>query len=473
VETIIGSIGGETDIMNSWIKIDDSSLAEFKNAPVDLDKKGKIIGNQNNILKLILNPVYAEAKGIISGKFFYDTCSHSIKFLGTVKGEDESLSQKLRLWNDSLTNILGMELHLQYGIAYVRKRIEECISYIAYKRNVNLPALYIKSLKYDGGSYIEKLLPKYLGAEDNELNKWIMKHFMVGLVKRVLNPGCKFDEIMVLTGDQGIGKTSFIEKLAINPSWYCSLNSIKGKDAVSNLTGKIVVELEEFVALRNAKSADEAKLFISSRISTVRLPFERTSRDIPRTCILIATTNDATFLGDFSGERRYLPVKVNQENIQIPAMYDPQKFPQIKSLSKEDHALIVERDFKGAMAEAYQAYLNDEFQEVLPSHLFRDLALVIQEHKLDNRHVQNFLEFLHWKESSSDTPDILCSAEFTNRYPDANEKVFSELMANEMRGVWKLTPSTTSVKRIIDGRVRVTKKFYERIRKEEQDSPDY
>ena len=100
---------------------------------------------------------------------------------------------------------------------------------------------------------------------------------------------------MVLTGIQGVGKTSFIEKLALFPEWYCSLNNIKGKDAVSNLVGKIVVELEEFVALRNAKSADEAKMFISTRTSTVRLPYERFSADVKRTCVLIATTNDATF----------------------------------------------------------------------------------------------------------------------------------------------------------------------------------
>ena len=75
---------------------------------------------------------------------------------------------------------------------------------------------------------------------------------------------------MVLRGEQGVGKTSFIEKLVLLPDWYCSLNNIKGKDAVSNIVGEIVVELEEFVALRNAKTADEAKLFISTRTSTVR-----------------------------------------------------------------------------------------------------------------------------------------------------------------------------------------------------------
>ena len=213
--------------------------------------------------------------------------------------------------------------------------MDDAITFIAHKRAINLPAMYMKSLAYDGASYISKLLPKYLGAEDTKLNAWIMEHMLVGMVKRVFNPGCKFDELMVLTGIQGVGKTSFIEKLALFPGWYCSLNNIKGKDAVSNLVGKVVVELEEFVALRNAKSADEAKLFISARTSTVRLPYERFSADVKRTCILIATTNDATFLGDFSGERRYLPVKVNSENIELPIMYDVEKFPILETITKE------------------------------------------------------------------------------------------------------------------------------------------
>lgn len=80
-----------------------------------------------------------------------------------------------------------------------------------------------------------------------------MEHVLVGMVKRTFTPGSKFDELMVLTGSQGVGKTSFIEKLALMPEWYCSLNNIKGKDAVSNLVGKIVVELEEFVALETLK----------------------------------------------------------------------------------------------------------------------------------------------------------------------------------------------------------------------------
>jgi len=57
---------------------------------------------------------------------------------------------------------------------------------------------------------------------------------------------------------------------------------------------------------------------------------------------------------------------------------------------------------------------------------------------------------------------LLCSAEFTSKYPETNEKVFSELMANEMAREWILEPSIKSKKVKIDGVVRVSKKFYKR-----------
>lgn len=69
---------------------------------------------------------------------------------------------------------------------------------------------------------------------------------------------------------------------------------------------------------------------------------------------------------------------------------------------------------------------------------------------------------MEWKSTKSDTHDLLCSAEFTSRYPETNEKVFSELMANEMAGEWILEPSVKSKKVRIDGVVRVSKKFYKR-----------
>lgn len=465
MEQIIGIITitkiEEVEDLNDWLVLDNSSFLEYENRDLETTDKGQVKSTTTNLITVIVNRDFCEKSGLLEGNIFFDICSMTIRFLGTIKGE-KCDDCHIRKWNDNMTNLLGVEIEREFGIKYMKAKMEDAITYIAHKRSVNLPAMYMKSLSYDGKDYISKLLPKYLGADDTALNRWIMEHVLVGMVKRVFIPGSKFDELMVLTGSQGVGKTSFIEKMALMPEWYCSLNNIKGKDAISNLVGKIVVELEEFVALRNAKTADEAKLFISARTSTVRLPYERFSRDIKRTCILIATTNDATFLGDFSGERRYLPVQVNQENIEVPVVYDIEKFPQIAHMTKEEHKRIVDEDFSGAVAQAVYLYENDLHDFTVPNSLKEELNFVIQTHKNENRHIQNFLDFMEWKDTMSDNPDVLCSAEFTSKYAETNEKVFSELMANEMRDIWELKPSVKSKKYKIDGQVRVSKKFYYR-----------
>ncbi|MHA3225456.1 VapE domain-containing protein [Globicatella sulfidifaciens] len=72
-----------------------------------------------------------------------------------------------------------------------------------------------------------------------------------------------------------------------------------------------VIEIEEFVALRNAKSANEAKPFLSKLSDRIRIPYEKYATDVPRTCIFIETLDERTFLNDHTGERRYLPVECN------------------------------------------------------------------------------------------------------------------------------------------------------------------
>lgn len=449
--------------MNNWLKFDDLGLAHYVDRELEFTDKGQVKSTTTNIITVLVNPAFCQAKNIFKGTIFFDTCSLTIQCLGGLRDEDKNIKK----WNDQMTNILGVEIERVFGIKYTKSKMEDAITFVAHKRAVNLPEIYMKSLEFLGKGYIAKLLPKYLGADNSKLNEWIMKHVLVGMVKRVFNPGCKFDELMVLTGVQGVGKTSFIERLALLPEWYCSLNNIKGKDAVSNLVGKVVVELEEFVALRNAKSADEAKLFISARTSTVRLPYERFSSDVKRSCILIATTNDATFLGDFSGERRYLPVQVNMENVQIPIMYDSEKFLILESMTREEHRKMLKEDFEGAIAEAVYIYEHGLHDFYLPKELRSDLDYVIQTHKSDNRHIQNFLDFMEWKEAKSDSPNTLCSAEFISKYPETNEKVFSELMANEMKNEWILEPSVKSKKMKIDGVTRVSRKFYKRVVKDE------
>lgn len=190
--------------MNNWLTFDDVELNDYLKRELEITDKGQVKSTATNLITVLVNPSFCKEQSIISGNIFFDSCSRTIRFYGKLKGENNS-ELELRKWNDHMTNVLGVEIEREFGIKYAKNRMEDAITFVAHKRTVNLLAMYMKSLNYDGKEYIKKLLPKYLGADDTALNSWIMKHVLVGMVKRVFNPGCKFDELMVLTGVQGVG----------------------------------------------------------------------------------------------------------------------------------------------------------------------------------------------------------------------------------------------------------------------------
>ena|GEM_PF-122045 len=195
--------------MNNWLKFDDVELSDYVDRELEITDKGQVKSTTTNLITVLVNPCFCKEQDILSGYIFFDTCSRTIRFYGKLKGE-KSTDLEIRKWNDHMTNILGVEIEREFGIKYSKNRMEDAVLFVAHKRIINLPAMYMESLLYDGQEHISKLLPKYLGAEDTKLNSWIMKHILVGMVKRAFNPGCKFDELMVLTGVQGVGKTTLI-----------------------------------------------------------------------------------------------------------------------------------------------------------------------------------------------------------------------------------------------------------------------
>ena len=204
--------------MNNWLKFDDVELSDYVERELEITDKGQVKSTATNLITVLVNPCFCKEKDILSGYIFFDTCSRTIRFYGKLKGE-KSTDLEIRKWNDHMTNILGVEIEREFGIKYSKNRMEDAVLFVAHKRTINLPAMYMESLHYDGQEYISKLLPKYLGAEDTKLNSWIMQHILVGMVKRAFNPGCKFDELMVLTGVQGV-------KLHLLKNCHCFPNGI-------------------------------------------------------------------------------------------------------------------------------------------------------------------------------------------------------------------------------------------------------
>lgn len=163
---------------------------------------------------------------------------------------------------------------------------------------------YFENLpKWDGVPRAEKYFIDLLLVEDTPYAREITLKWLLGAVARVFEPGCNFPWSLVLQGAQGIGKSRSIHLLG--GKWHKVLSySVDDPHAVDALKNSWLVEIEEFSAVRKAE-VNAMKSFISRSSDNQRAAYARRTEDVPRQCVFVATVNDAEFLTDRTGNRRF------------------------------------------------------------------------------------------------------------------------------------------------------------------------
>ena len=241
---------------------------------------------------------------LLKGRFALNKFAGRGEVLGPLPWEADG---KRRLWSDTDSNGLYWYLEKRYDITK-RGNIDAALDIHASTHAFNDVQDYIDGLVWDGVPRLDTVFIDYLGAEDNEYNRAVCRKSFTAAIARAMEPGCKYDNMLILCGRQGLGKSTLLDKMS--RGWFNdSIRTFEGKEASELLQGVWLVEVAELDAFRRTDVA-RIKQFLSLRADRYRAAYGRNVKELPRCCAFFGTCNQMDFLQDMTGNRRFWPVDV-------------------------------------------------------------------------------------------------------------------------------------------------------------------
>ena len=210
-----------------------------------------------------------------------------------------------------------------YGLTS-EKKMTAALSIVANENCYHPIQDVLNGLVWDGTPRIRSCLHHFLGADESDYVEEMLKHFLLGAIRRVFRPGSKYEEMLCLVGGQGAGKSSFFRLLAIRDEWFSDdLKKLDDDRVYLKLQGHWIIEMSEMLATSSAKSIEEIRSFISRQKETYRTPYEAQPKDRLRQCVFGGSSNTLDFLPlDRAGNRRFLPIMIYPENAEVHILED-------------------------------------------------------------------------------------------------------------------------------------------------------
>lgn len=296
-EESLARAGAEFDV------IEDDEDPDAWMTRIERNKQGIIRKSITNVLTILRHD--PRLKDIA-----YNEQENMISLRGKVPWRDQSEGYGSS-WTDSDDAELRVLFERDYGLQAPTKLMDG-LSKVAWERRYHPIRSYLRALpRWDGLPRVEHLLVDYLGAHDSLYVREVTKKTLVAAVARVFRPGIKFDYMLVLSGPQGVGKSTLFQRLG--GTWFndsLGMQDTKDKTGAEKLQGYWILEIGELAGIRKVE-VESVKSFLSRQEDIYRPAYGRRTLKAPRQCIIVGSTNaDMGFLRDSTGNRRFWPVHV-------------------------------------------------------------------------------------------------------------------------------------------------------------------
>lgn len=224
---------------------------------------------------------------------------------------------KVMMGNDVLTNPDNMYMKVRddHSIRLQKATAKDATLYVAEENRKNPPKDYILSVYEEHGSNgledLKTLATKRMGVDGSVLTyaDAMVEKALLRVVMRVMLPGVKADDVLILIGKQGDGKTTWLRSLI--PGYALSFSGdIENKDSLQLLSSNAVAIMDEVAYLFGKTKVEKMKEFLSAEEDKFRLPYDRDTVDFKRRCAFFAASNDDDILADTTGNRRFHIVKI-------------------------------------------------------------------------------------------------------------------------------------------------------------------
>lgn len=258
------------------------------------------------------------------------------------------------------------------GYDPVQSHILEAARAVSLRNEYHPVKDYLDALpKWDGQERLKHFFPVFCGSEPGAYSEQMGIKLFTAIVARIYTPGCKFDYLPIFIGDQGIGKSTLLEAIAIKPQWYTdNLGAIDNKDVILRMRSKLIVENAE-LTMFDKSDPNTVKAFLSRRVDRDRLPYDRLPRDLPRQCVIVATTNKDRFLQDETGNRRMWPIELTK--IDLPSIKKalPLFYAEAIARFKAGEQLYLDNEeaSKAALQHQSDRYNTDDWEDAVANHL--------------------------------------------------------------------------------------------------------